>query len=124
MRKRWLALGAIALLLSFGAYKVVRGPDESHAKARLARAQLQVLGSSVEQFRGDTGHVPATLEELLGAGPKQLGPYARSNEFVDPWGNPIHYRPVGPASLTLFTLGADGQPGGSGDDTDQFYSPR
>jgi general secretion pathway protein G len=36
---------------------------------------------------------------------------------MDPWDNPYHYIPEG-RDFTLMSYGADGSPGGEGDDAD------
>jgi general secretion pathway protein G len=93
----------------------------THTKWDYARAQLRTLGSKVEAFRIDTGQYPENLEALLrpDALPNARGPYVRSRELIDPWGRQFYYRPdVGEGGFVLFSLGADGMLGGTGQDRD------
>src|SRR5687767_1814610 len=89
-----------------------------------ARAQAQTLGSKVEQFAADTGRYPATLDELaLAPGIRGwLGPYARAQDFIDPWKRRFHYRAYA-TDFQLFSLGGDGRVGGVGNDADLAYEP-
>ncbi|HZH44615.1 MAG TPA: type II secretion system major pseudopilin GspG [Lysobacter sp.] len=113
----------IGAVLTFVGTRVLGGADR--AKVNLAKSQLQTLAGKVESFQMDTGRLPGSLEELV----KQpanatgwLGPYAKANELVDPWGRAIEYRAPGEAGpFDLVSLGADGQPGGSSVDADIRY---
>jgi general secretion pathway protein G len=80
-----------------------------------------MLSAKVESFYLDTGAYPESLEALLAhdVASDELGPYARPRELIDPWGRRYYYRRgVGTAGFVLFTLGADGMLGGSGQDQD------
>ena len=48
------------------------------------------------------------------------GPYFKKGQIpVDPWGNDYHYRSPGEhGAFDLFSLGADNQPGGEGENQD------
>jgi general secretion pathway protein G len=50
---------------------------------------------------------------------KWRGPYLSKKIPVDPWGNPYMYRNPGTnAEFDVISLGADGKPGGAGDNAD------
>ena len=50
---------------------------------------------------------------------KWRGPYLSKKIPLDPWGNPYTYRNPGTnAEFDVISLGADGKPGGTGDNAD------
>ena len=90
-----------------------------------AKAQIDALEKSLDQYRLDTGHYPST-EQGLGAlverpqnEPKWNGPYLRKAVPNDPWGKPFLYRiPGEKGDFDLLSYGKDGAPGGTGDNAD------
>lgn len=96
------------------------------AKHETARIQIQSLGSALDLFRLEVGRYPTTQEGLqaLLARPGTLekwnGPYlTRKEMIVDPWSRPYGYRGPGQhGPYDLWTLGADGGPGGEGENRD------
>lgn len=95
------------------------------SEIKVARAQIDSLDKSLDQFRLDTGHYPS-MEEGLAAlvarpasEPKWDGPYLKKEVPMDPWGNPYVYKIPGEHSeYDLMSYGKDGQPGGEGEATD------
>ena len=92
---------------------------------RLALARAKQVGRSAMLYGLYTGRTPATLEDLL-ARPKGLpeaaiwpagGFFLGSVLPKDPWGNPFALKAEG-TRLIVTSSGADGKPGGSGDDED------
>ena len=97
--------------------------NQKRAQANLARTQLQTLSTLVDQYHGDTGRYPETLQQLVSAPSDAdgwLGPYAKATELKDPWQREIEYsaNADGDAPFQLRSLGADGKPGGEGVDKD------
>jgi general secretion pathway protein G len=102
----------------------------SEAKSATAKAQLEMLGVALDNYRLDNGSYPTTeqgltaLQEKPTRDPAPLnwrGPYLKRTIPADPWGRPYVYRSPGehdPAGNDLSTLGKDGQPGGEGEDAD------
>jgi general secretion pathway protein G len=100
------------------------------AKSTAARAQLEIFALALDAYRLDVGAYPATAEGLgaLRAAPlderirdRWRGPYLRQDVPPDPWGIAWVYRMPGDISAELyemFSLGRDGQPGGTGEDED------
>jgi general secretion pathway protein G len=90
-----------------------------------AKAQIDALEKALDQYRLDTGHYPTT-ELGLGAllqrpatEPKWSGPYLRKDVPLDPWGKPYVYRMPGEkGDFDLVSYGKDGQPGGTGENSD------
>lgn len=95
------------------------------SEIKLARAQIDALDKSLDQFRLDTGHYPS-MEDGLAAlvarpasEPKWDGPYLKKGVPQDPWGNPYVYRIPGEHSeYDLLSYGKDGQLGGEGEAAD------
>jgi general secretion pathway protein G len=84
-----------------------------------ATAQMANLATALDTYRLDMSAYPEALEGLVendtGRG-TWAGPYIKEIP-LDPWGNAYVYTPEGP-SFTLLSYGADGAPGGEGDDAD------
>jgi general secretion pathway protein G len=94
------------------------------SEVKVARAQLDALEKSLDQYRLDVGHYP-TAEQGLNAlvnnpgEPKWQGPYLKKAVPLDPWEHPYVYRIPGEhGEYDLLSYGKDGQPGGSGEDAD------
>lgn len=97
--------------------------NKERAEYKMVQTQLQTISGKIEQYQSDVGSFPDSLEQLTTAPANAagwLGPYARAEEFKDPWHNPIEYRHSGEgeAPYQLISLGADGKPGGEGVDKD------
>lgn len=100
------------------------------AKSDAAKAQIEMLGAALDAYRLDNGRYPTTDQglEALWEEPtfeplprNWRGPYLRRDVPTDPWGNEYIYvspSQLGPFGYDLITLGADGQPGGEGEDAD------
>lgn len=86
-----------------------------------AASQISNLESALDTYRLDVGSYPESLSGLVtnnSGSPRWNGPYIRSDEVpLDPWDNPYHYQPEG-RDFVLMSYGADGLPGGEGDDAD------
>lgn len=96
------------------------------SKSKTAKVQIESLGAALQLFRVDNGRYPSTSEGLraLVERPATLatwaGPYLSKTELpLDPWNRPYVYRVPGQhGEFDIFTLGADNQPGGTGEDAD------
>ncbi len=95
------------------------------AEVKVARAQMDALEKSLEQYRLDTGHFP-TQEQGLAAivkkpsnEPRWEGPYLKKELPMDPWGRPYIYKiPGSKGDFEITSLGKDGVPGGVGEAAD------
>jgi general secretion pathway protein G len=94
------------------------------SKQAAAKAQIELLGAGLDQYRLDIGSYPNTSQGLdsLQRNPgiqNWNGPYLKKAVPKDPWGNPYKYRAPGQhGEYDLWSEGADGQPGGDGENTD------
>lgn len=87
-----------------------------------AQTQMDALATALDSYRLDIGRYPRELDGLLENDTGRdvwNGPYLERTEVVplDPWGNEYVYSAEG-RSFELMSLGADGAPGGEGDDAD------
>lgn len=90
------------------------------SETKTARAQIDALGKALDQFRIDTGSYPTTEQGLaalnnnFGNNPKWAGPYLKKSVPNDPWDKPYLYKAPGEhGDYDLYTLGKDGQQGGT-----------
>jgi general secretion pathway protein G len=98
----------------------------AQAKTSTAKTQINNITSALELYRLDVGHYPTQQEGLpaLVAAPQGAvgwnGPYLKNQTGVtDPWGQPYLYKNPGQhGEVDVFSLGADKQPGGTGEDQD------
>lgn len=95
------------------------------AKQRTAQAQMQMLATALDLFHLDVGRYPTDEEGLKvlyqkpDSTPAWAGPYLNKDVPKDPWGRDYVYKSPGEhGSYDLYSLGADGQPGGEGENAD------
>ncbi len=100
-------------------------PKLGKGKQSAAKAQIELLGQALDQFRLDTGRYPTTSEGLdaLLQDPGVEGwdgPYLRKSHIPkDPWGHPYEYQSPGShGDYDLLSYGADGSPGGEKENRD------
>lgn len=96
------------------------------AKRTAARAQINSFETALGSYKLDTGTFPTTEQGLnaLRVKPDNLpqwaGPYLPQDAPMDPWGHPYLYKFPGDHGdePDLVSLGADGNPGGEGNNAD------
>ncbi|GAC1599651.1 MAG: type II secretion system major pseudopilin GspG [Ramlibacter sp.] len=117
-----VVLAILALLAGIVGPKVLG--QLGGAKAKTAAVQIADLEKTLELFKLDVGRYP-TAEEGLDALVKKpasaaswSGPYLKGGVPLDPWSHPYVYRPVAGGSFEILSLGADGAPGGEGENAD------
>jgi len=113
----------IGLLAGYVAPKYMAQIGKSEIKA--AKAQIDALEKSLDQYRLDTGHYPTQQQGLIALvtrpsdEPKWDGSYLRKGLPQDPWGHPYQYKiPGEKGEFDLMSFGKDGQPGGTAEDAD------
>ena len=116
-------LGILAALV---VPRVLERPDEARVIA--ARSDIAALLAALKLYRLDNQRYPTSEQGLaaLTARPTQppVPPNWKPNGYLerlpkDPWGHPYQYLNPGlRGEIDVFSFGADGQPGGSGIDTD------
>ncbi|HET7340492.1 MAG TPA: type II secretion system major pseudopilin GspG [Methylomirabilota bacterium] len=94
------------------------------SKMAAAKAQIELIGAGLDQYRLDVGSYPNTSQgvDALQKNPgvqNWSGPYLKKAVPKDPWGNPYKYRSPGQhGEYDLWSEGADGAPGGEGENAD------
>lgn len=94
------------------------------AKSKTARTQINNFEQTLEIYRLDVGRYPSNEDGLsaLVQQPRSAngwsGPYLKEIP-LDPWGNAYQYRVPGErGDFDLISFGADGAPGGEGENAD------
>lgn len=114
------------LVLLAGVVTVLVTKRVEEAKHAKSVADIESLGSAIDQYHLQNGAFPPTLDALRvqPAGeelPNWNGPYIKKAAPNDPWDRPYGYVTPGeqnPESYDLYTLGRDGKEGGSQSDAD------
>ncbi len=120
----------LVVLAILGLLAAVVGPQVlkylGSSRSQAARVQVQNITAGLELYRLDTGRYPSDAEGLAAlmaapaAAPGWNGPYLRRAEGLrDPWGRPYLYKmPGAHGEVDVYSLGADGAEGGTGEDQD------
>ncbi|MHB8848087.1 MAG: type II secretion system major pseudopilin GspG [Burkholderiales bacterium] len=118
-----LILGILAALI---VPKIMSRPDEARRVA--ARQDIGSIMQALKLYRLDNQTYPTTEQGLQALVQKPvippIPPDWKSNGYLerlppDPWGNPYQYLNPGlHGKIDVFSLGADGAPGGKGNDAD------
>ena len=95
------------------------------SNVNIARAQIDSLGKALDAYRLDVGNYPTTEQGLAALITKPdgvdrwQGPYLQKQVPMDPWSRPYRYKAPGDhGDYDLSSYGADGQPGGTGENVD------
>jgi len=110
-------------------------PSQDKAMRVKAQGDIATLGQALEMYRLDNMAYPGPAEGLaaLRTPPANLGmpQNYRAGGYVkdlpsDPWGRPYQYAVPGRDGrpFEIFSLGADGQSGGDGNDADIYAETR
>lgn len=106
-------------------------PSQDRAMVQKARSDIATLGQALEMYRLDNLGYPTSSDGLqaLIAPPASLATTARYRQggYIkklpdDPWGRPYQYDNPGRQGpgFDLYSLGADGAPGGEDDNADIY----
>ena len=132
-RKAFTLMELLVVLVILGLLAALVGPRilgrVGGAKQEVAKSQIAMLEAALDQYRLDMGRYPTTEEGLkvLIEPPEDedlkknwRGPYLKKKKIPkDPWGREYQYRCPGEhGEYDLWSYGADGQPGGEGENAD------
>ena len=117
----------IAILAAVVAPNLFRNVGD--AKVAAAKTQIETFGTALDAYRLDNGKYPSTAQGLLALWERPSidppanwrSPYLRKAIPKDPWGHEYVYLAPGkvnPTSYDLLSYGADGKPGGDGENAD------
>jgi general secretion pathway protein G len=117
-----VVMAIVALLAALVGPKLF--PKLGKGKQSAAKAQIELLGQALDQFKLDTQRYPTTQEGLnaLMNNPgvdNWEGPYLKKSIPLDPWNKPYIYQSPGThGDYDLSSNGKDGNVGGEGEDKD------
>src|SRR5262249_49857247 len=121
-----VVLAILGLLVGFVAPAMIR--QLGSAKHKVAEQSIERLSGILDLYRLDVGSYPTTQQGLksLSVAPTGVagwdGPYLKDEGGLkDPWGRDFEYRSPSQRqnhSFDIVSLGADGKPGGDGEDAD------
>ena len=114
----------IGLFVGLVSVNMFKKADE--AKRTAAHAQISNFMQALGLYKLDTGSFPPTEQGLQAlrvkpdANSNWSGPYLPQDIPMDPWGRPYLYKYPGEHGdePDVLSLGADGQPGGEGNNAD------
>ena len=127
-----VVLVIIGLIASLVGPRLFSRVDTS--KVQVAETQTRLLRGAVETFRLEVGRIP-TIDEGLAvlytppsderAKARWRGPYLDESVPADPWGKAYQYSIPGSDGLpfAIYSFGADGEPGGEGNNADIGFLP-
>ena len=114
----------LGLIAAFAAPRVIK--FVGGAKTDSAKIQIDRLSGVLDLYRLQVGRYPSedeglnALMEQPADAPDWEGPYLKkADALIDPWRRPYIYRfPGEHGDYDLYSLGADGEDGGEGEDRD------
>lgn len=116
----------VIILGVLGTIAVVRFAGRAEeAKIETAKGEIAgAYGTALQLYEIDCGKYPSTEEGLTALKQSSQkgwkGPYIRTKNYNDPWGNPYQFRSPGTNNTDdydLYSFGPDGQEGGGDDIT-------
>ena len=114
----------LGVLAAIAVPRIMSKPDEARVIA--AQTEIAQLLQALDLYRLDNQRYPTTEQGLLALAerpttepiPQNWKAYLKQAP-MDPWGRPYQYlNPGVKGEIDVFSLGADGQPGGEGVDAD------
>lgn len=118
-----VVLAILGLLMALVGPNVMR--QLGGAKTKTAGIQIKDLEQAMEMYKLDVGRYPSSQEglEALVRKPSSAtgwnGPYLKADVPLDPWNREYNYKyPGEKGEIDIYTYGANGAPGGEGEDTD------
>ncbi|MGO9171667.1 MAG: type II secretion system major pseudopilin GspG [Rhodomicrobium sp.] len=119
-----IVLSIIGLIVGLVGPRVLGYLETSKVKS--ARLQIDNFGKALDLYFLDAGRYPTTADGLdalvrkPAAAANWAGPYLKGDKVpADPWGNRYNYRSPGEhGKYDLYSYGADGRDGGTGNDAD------
>jgi general secretion pathway protein G len=128
-KERWTAgftlIELLVVLVIIGLLGAIVAPrfigKGEQAKPKIARQQIEMLGTALDTYKLDVGTYPESLNLLIETGEDEMskwdGPYLKKKVIPkDPWNNDYVYKYPGESSYDydLISYGKDGEEGGEG----------
>ncbi|MBL8769513.1 MAG: type II secretion system major pseudopilin GspG [Planctomycetes bacterium] len=108
-------LGILATLVATNVVPILARGRETKAKS-----DIKAIKEAITSYRTVHNVLPDSLDQLTQPDPKNFNEtyIEEGNELSDPWGNPYVYQRESNSKYTIICYGADGIPGGEGEDAD------
>jgi general secretion pathway protein G len=118
-----VVISIIGLLSAIVAVNVLKAGGK--AKQKKVEADVKGFDDAIVMYHNDTSQWPQGLEDLIqGSAPGWDGPYIKggSKALMDPWNRPYIFQFTGSGDppYQIGSYGADGAPGGDGENRDIF----
>ena len=128
-QERWTAgftlIELLVVLVIIGLLGAIVAPrfigKGEQAKPKIARQQIEMLGTALDTYKLDVGNYPEGLNLLIETGEDEMsrwdGPYLKKKVIPkDPWNNEYVYKYPGESGYDydLSSYGKDGEEGGEG----------
>jgi general secretion pathway protein G len=112
-----VVIAIIAMLAAVVGYNVIGSLDD--AQITTAKQQIANFKSALISYRVKFSKFPSTEEglDVLVHNEKDVNFLDAKEVPLDPWGNPYEYKYDG-TNYVITSYGADGQPGGTGNNAD------
>ena len=129
-QRGFLLIELLVVIIILGLIAGLVGPRlfgrVGQSKQATAKAQIELFGAALDQYRLDVGSYPSTsvgLDALVRNPnvPNWTGPYLKKPAVPsDPWGKPYQYKccPGDHGEYDIISYGFDGVPGGEGENAD------
>jgi len=116
-----VVIAILSVIAAIVAPNLLGKADDANVHA--TKIQLEQVTAAIDLYRLETGRYPRRLEELVtnpGDVPRWKGPYLRKRSLMqDPWHNEMQFQQPGQhGAYDLYSYGADGKPGGTGNDAE------
>ena len=114
-----IAITIVALVATIAVQQI--GGSVVEANQKLATTQIAEFKNAIAKYQLNTGRLPGSLQDLVTNGSGANG-WKQVLEIIpkDPWGNEYQFS-LAPETFNKFEIicyGADGQPGGEGENLD------
>lgn len=108
----------IALLATMIAPKLLQNIGKT--KTRVAKAEVASIATQLGLYLADNGMSKPTQDTELTVLVEGTTPYLKASDLKDPWGRDYIIMTPGPSGsdFDVISYGADGEPGGDGEDKD------
>jgi general secretion pathway protein G len=127
-----MTIVVLALVLLSILYGILVNPPRGMSRTATARSEVSNIKSALEMYKIDNGEYPSSLQGLFALLEKPAGEPSANNwpegGYLDrlpkdPWGGDYLYlNPEISDPVEVYTLGADGKPGGIGECADHYSS--
>ncbi|MBS3759509.1 MAG: type II secretion system major pseudopilin GspG [Desulfobacterales bacterium] len=128
-KKGFTLIELLIVMIILGLLAALVGPrmfgKVGKSKQKAAKAQISLFETALDTYRLDNGEFPSTEQGLKALRERPAdeenwdGPYLPKEIPLDPWQNEYVYRSPGEhGDYDIISYGADGRPGGEGEDAD------